>query len=290
MNPEDRLRQAINDRTNAVQPSADGLTQIQEKLMEAQRRDQGRNHLLIGLGAAAAIVAVVIAAVVLTGDDDKRVDSADPGSSTTIVDETTTSTTAPPSTTTTAPPVAEVDPSVPLFPVPSDGLRYDDPKVLATDFAQEILGFSRLVVGDFQQGDSRSGEVPVRRTSTGPVTTILVRQLDDGHWWVIGATTDDITLTAPANRATVTSPVHLEGESIAFEAVVNVSLYADAAKKLVVGEGTVMGGGTEKGPFTGSLDYDLQGSGAKYGVLVLYTLSAEDGTVVNATAIRVRFG
>ena len=40
-----------------------------------------------------------------------------------------------------------------------------------------------------------------------------------------------------------------------------------------------MGGGTEVGPFDGSLSYDLMGSGAKYGVLVLYTVSAEDGVL-----------
>jgi hypothetical protein len=293
--PEDRIRQALNARASSVEPSPDGLDKIQERLMESERSTLNRNRMLIGLGSAAAVLLIVLAIVIFTKDDNKVATVTSSSTSSTEPTTTSTSTTAttgtsvPPPTSTTNPAPGKLDASVPLYPVPSNGLRYDDPKQAATDFAQEILGFSRLVVGSFQQGDSRSGEVQVRRTSTGSVTTILLRKLEDDHWWVIGANTDNIVLTSPANRATVTSPVHLTGKSIAFEAVVNVSIYADAAKKLVVGEGTVMGGGTEVQPFAGDVAYDLMGSGAKYGVVVLYTQSAEDGTVVEATAIRVRF-
>ncbi len=56
MTPEDRLRQAIEARTSRVEPSADALSRIEEKLMDAQRSDN-RKRVLIGLGAAAAVVA-----------------------------------------------------------------------------------------------------------------------------------------------------------------------------------------------------------------------------------------
>jgi hypothetical protein len=286
MNPEDRLRQAINARTQSVEASSDGLAQIEEKLMEAQRRDRNQNRLLIGLGAAAAVVAVIIAAVVLTGDDDKKLDVADNISSTTATTDGATTTTEGPTTTTPM----SVDPSMPLFPVPTNGLRYDDPREAAKDFALELVGFQAPIVGDFQQGDSRSGEVQIKAKSNGAITTVLVRKLEDDHWWVIGATTDDIVLTSPKRGDAVTSPVRLQGQSIAFEAVVNVTIYADAAKKLVVGEGFVMGGGSEVAPFDGEIAYDLQGSGAEWGVIVLVERSAEDGFPRNATAVRVRFG
>jgi hypothetical protein len=287
MNPEDRLRQAIDARTQSVEPSSDGLDKIEEKLMEAQRSDRNQKRLLIGLSAVATIVAVVLGAVVLAGDEDKKVDVADgTTSSTTPTTVATTTTTGGPTTTTLVP----VDPSMPLFPVPTNGLRYDDPVEVAKDFAIELVGFQAPIVGEFQQGDSRSGEVPIKAKSNGTVTNVLVRQLEDDHWWVIGATTDDIVLTSPERGDTVTSPVRLKGESIAFEAVVNVTIYADAAKKLVVGEGFVMGGGTEMAPFDGTVEYDLQGSGAEWGVIILVERSAEDGFPRNATAVRVHFG
>ncbi len=62
MTPEDRLRQAIEARTSRVEPSADALSQIEEKLMDAQRSDN-RKRVLLGLGAAAAVIAVVLAAL-----------------------------------------------------------------------------------------------------------------------------------------------------------------------------------------------------------------------------------
>ena len=65
MTPEDRLRQAMEARASQVEPSADTLSRIEEKLMDAQRSDT-RKRLLLGLGAAAAVVALVVAALVLT--------------------------------------------------------------------------------------------------------------------------------------------------------------------------------------------------------------------------------
>ena len=59
MTPEDRLRQAMESRASRVEPSPDGLSRIEEKLMDAQRSDN-RKRLLLGLGAAAAVVAVVL--------------------------------------------------------------------------------------------------------------------------------------------------------------------------------------------------------------------------------------
>ena len=58
MTPEDRLRQAMEARASGVEPSADALSRIEEKLMDAQRSDN-RKRVLIGLGAAAAVAAVV---------------------------------------------------------------------------------------------------------------------------------------------------------------------------------------------------------------------------------------
>ena len=47
----------------------------------------------------------------------------------------------------------------------------------ARGFATDYVGFTDPIVGEFQQGDARSGEVPVQATVIGPITTVLVRQL-----------------------------------------------------------------------------------------------------------------
>ena len=62
MSTEDRLRQAIDARASQVEPSADALSRIEEKLMDAQRSDN-RKRVFLGLGAAAAVVAIVIGAI-----------------------------------------------------------------------------------------------------------------------------------------------------------------------------------------------------------------------------------
>ncbi len=283
--PEDRLRRAIATRTNAVEPSPDSLDQIQEKLMDAQQTDRNRSRVLIGLGAAAAVVAIVLAAVLVTQDDnDSTVDVADQTS--TSADSSTSSTSA--TTATAETPTGGVDPSQTVYP--TSGIRYDDPNQAASDFVVDIIGMENPVMSDFEAGDSRSGEITVQRRPGQAKTTLFLRQLEDDNWYVIGAVTENITLTSPENRATVTSPIRLQGESIAFEAQVNVLVFADAEERTVVGEGFVMGGGSEVAPFDGEVEYDLGGREVTWGTVVMLTYSAEDGTVVEFTATRVRFG
>ncbi len=152
----------------------------------------------------------------------------------------------------------------------------------------DYLHMVNPVINQFQQGDARSGEVPVQPSTTGPVTTVLVRQLgSDNSWWVLGAGTAAINLTEPAWDASITSPVRLKGTCIAFEGTVQTQVREDNNKK-PLGEGYVTGGSMAMGPFGGVLTFAKATS--KYGAVVLYTTSAENGTVTEATVIRVRFG
>ncbi len=140
----------------------------------------------------------------------------------------------------------------------------------------------------YRAGDTRSGEIPIRATATGPVTTVLVRQLArDTSWWVLGAVSDAIVINQPSARSAVRSPFVLTGVSTAFEGVVNVTLRSDALASPLV-QTTVMGGANGvMGPFHATLHFASTSS--RYGVLVLYTRSAKDGSVTEASAIRVRF-
>ena len=162
MTPEDRLRDAIRSRTSRVEPSADALQHIEEKLMEAQQHDN-RNRVFLGIGSAAVIIAVIVGVLALTGDDDPV--SSD-GTTTTSETTTTEDTTTTEGTTTTTT-FAGIDPALPVFPDPTTSQRFDDPKAAATAFVSDFLGFSTPIVGDFAQGDSRSGEVEVRPFDQG---------------------------------------------------------------------------------------------------------------------------
>jgi hypothetical protein len=282
MTPEDRLRQAIEARTSRVEPSADALSHIEEKLMDAQRSNN-RKRVLLGLGAAAAVVAVVLAALVVADDDD-------PVSSenTTTTSSTTTSsstTTTEPSTTTTT--FEGVDRDVTVFPDPTTSQRFDDPQSVSRAFAADLVGFSEPVVGDFQQGDSRSGEVEVRSFPQGAPMVVMVRQLEDDHWYVVGAATDSIQLTTPSSGDTITSPQPLEGQAYAFEGTVHVRLFVDGVQEPVAETFVTGRGDGVLGPFSGELEF-ADTTGATHGVLVLNGSSGEDGSATEAAAIRVR--
>jgi hypothetical protein len=253
--------------------------------MDAQP-EPNRKRLYIGLGIGAAILAVVVGAFLLSQDDDDPV-ATDATTTTTAADETTTTTTASDETTTTAPPFQSVDPDLPVFPDPTTSRRFDDPVALATAFATDLVGMSDPVVGEFEAGDSRSGEVEVRGFAEGAPTTVLVRQLEDDSWWVIGATTDSIRLATPEPRSTITSPQELVGMAYAFEGTVNVRLFVDGTQEPIA-ETIVTGRGDGVlGDFSGELTY-TDPSGATHGVLLLSSAGGEDDAPMEATAIRVQ--
>jgi hypothetical protein len=282
MTPEDRLRAAIDARTTSVEPSTDGFHHIEEKLMDVQRSVQ-RNRLILGIAAAAAAVAVVVGVLAITRDDDKIRTAG----TTSTTDGTTSSTDSTSSSTTTSAVPATVDPTTPVFPDPASSRRFDDPVAVARAFATDMVGFSDPVLGSFAQGDSRSGEVEVRAFAQGQPTTVLVRQLEDDTWFVLGASVASIRLDTPAAGATIGSPQALAGAAQAFEGHVAVHLYVDGVNEQI-GEAFVTGRGDAMGDFTGELTFTLP-AGAQHGVLVLVEPSAKDGATIAATVIRVHF-
>lgn len=283
MTPEDRLRAAITDRTSKVEPSTDALNRIEEKLMDAQRA-ANRNRLLLGIGATAAAVAVVVGVIALT-DDDPEVDTVAPTSTTTAAGDTTTTTADTTTTTAFAP---TVDPAIPVWPRVHTSQRFDDPQAAARSFAIDFVGMTDPIVGEFQQGDSRSGEVPVQPRASGPVSTVLVRQLEDNTWFVIGSTTGDIRLDTPEALSDIDCPVRLTGEALAFEGTVQVAIRDDYTDE-PVGTGFVTGGGGPSAPFDGTVDCDLDrlDDGVHFGSIVLTTESGEDGSVWQVVVVRV---
>ena len=198
----------------------------------------------------------------------------------------TATTTTAPTTTTTAPVVSQT--ATAIWPTIASSVRYATPAAAASGFALAYLHMTDPIVGAYRAGDTRSGEVPVRGSAGGPETTVLVRQVtSDASWWVIGAATQDITINTPSTLARVSSPFAISGVSRAYEAVVNISLREDDVSAPLA-TGTTMGGSMgQLGPFHSSLAFQTPTS--TYGALVLYTISAKDGSVASASVIRLRF-
>ena len=279
MTPEDRLRQAMEARANTVDPSPDALSPIEEKLMDAQRSDN-RKRVLLGLGAAAAVVALVVGAIVLSSDDDDEPVATD-GTSTTTTEATTTTTEATTTTTT----FEGVDPAVPVFPDPTTSQRFDSADAAARGFAAWV-GYTDPVFGEYQAGDSRSGEIAIRSFPGGAPSVVALRQLEDDSWYVLGVSTDSIRLTTPQPGDTLTSPQPLVGQAYAYEGNVLVRLFADGVQE-PIGQTNVTGRGDGVlGEFSGELTF-TNDTGATYGVLVLNGTSGEDGSPVELSAIRV---
>jgi hypothetical protein len=212
-------------------------------------------------------------------------------SSTTAAPTTTTeatTTTAGATTSTTEAPSTE-QPETAVWPFASSDDRFDDPVAAATSFATDYLGFVDPVVGEFQQGDTRSGEVSIKAKEQGPVTTIFVRQVtSDDTWWVLGAATDSLRLESPEALASITSPVTLSGQSTAFEATINIEIRQDGSLEPLAEDIAMGGANGEMGPFSKELAFDAPS--AARGAVILKTYSAEDGSIMEAGVLRVAFG
>lgn len=261
-------------------------------------RDPSRRSLVIGAGSALAVLAGAILAVVIARNDDNDGISTDATTEvpatvspttavpTSAVPTTTPATSAAPSSTQPAT-LSSEEAAVVVWPWPDGATRFDDPVAAAKSFAIDLVGFEAPILGEMRQGDSRSGEVPVRPNATGPDTTVLVRQMSDGNWWVLGSTNESIQLDDPIPGTAIDNPLLLSGRARAFEGMVQVAVYQRGSTR-PLGEGFVMGSGTEElGPFTGEVWWKNPGGG--WGAVVLHTASGENGQVWQAVAVPVGF-
>ena len=282
---ETRLREALAARAATIDPSPDGLERIEEDLMSGSPNDSNRNRWIIGALSAAAVVLVLVAVTVLDDDDDTDV-TAD--TTTTTADTTTTTGSTTTEVTTTEPFAPEVDPFSVAYPSPTTSQRFESPESAAQTYATEVLGFTELELGEFREGDSRSGEVPITDRPDGPETLVLVRQMEDDTWFVLGSTVEDIQVDEPQAQDAIDSPFQTSGSALAFEGNVSVVVLTQDDPGAPIGEGFVTGSGVPPaGPFEGEISFTPP-TEETAGVLVYRTHSAEDGHVQQATSFPVR--
>lgn len=265
---------------------------------QAARRRQARVAIAGSVAAIALVAVAVLVARPGDGGGDPQDLVASPGSTTTALGDETTTTEPPVTTTTTEEPtrptsttaphavVEDPPPGTAVWTAPAGLL----PQGAAKQFARVYLGMTEFVVGEFQQGDSRSGEVAIRPSTRpgAPETVVLLRQIVDGRWSVVAANARDIRVVEPApGHVDGTPPVRVSGEGRAFEGTIDVEV---RTQDEVLGKGFVTaGGGEEYLPFAGDIEYRKPSQ--RIAAAVVFTIySAEDGSVMQASAVPIQVG
>lgn len=156
---------------------------------------------------------------------------------------------------------------------PAADVTFDDPVEAAQDFLDTVLEAGE--VGDFREGDSRSGEVDALFTGESGDrsivrSTLVLRRLgaNDG-WFVIAASSPHAEITVPEALAEVpASTLSVEGVGRGFEGTLNVSARVAGAGGEPLDLQVAQGGAAEDAiPFTSTLD--LSGTSPRDVVMVM---------------------
>ena len=235
------------------------------------RRARGRWFLA---ALAAAAVALAIALILINMEDD---DGAETTSGSSI-----------PATTATSPGTTLTDAEAATVVWPTPGAAtYDDPATAVRDFAEELIGFSAPQLGEFQQGDSRSGEIAVQPNANGPTTTVLVRRMSDDSWYVTGSSAADIVLDEPAAGSAIDHPLQVAGTAATPSGEVEVRVFVRGQSE-PLGQGAIATSrGSVAGPFTGEVSWVNPGGG--WGSVVAVSVDPTDGEALQGTAVPVGF-
>lgn len=231
---------ALGDGGSAADP--DGMTSFDNQ----QRRAR------VGRLPARVLVGALGVSFLLAACGDDTTDTT--ASTTTTVED----------TTTTSGPVVLDQPAI----WPAADVVFDTPEAAAEDFVGTVLGVPPAL-GEFQQGDARSGEIEVLSLGEGSSATPVVRSLlllrqlgpDDG-WFILAAVNDNETITAPASMSEVAAgPLTVEGVGRGFEAnvVVTALVAGDASRQL---DQAITQGGALETPEPYSVSLDLSGAAA----------------------------
>ncbi|HEV2809518.1 MAG TPA: Gmad2 immunoglobulin-like domain-containing protein [Acidimicrobiales bacterium] len=300
MNIDERLRAALHRRAGGIEPGEGGWRQIQQRVDEADRRRR-RRWAAGATGAVAAAVLLVVAVASFGGGQTVESGPAAPPPAT--------ASTEPPVPTSLAPPPTEESAHgfSGIWPfrtraelsayLGTGASHYDDPAEVARAFAVEYLAMVDPVVtapsglgpdGTFDVVVQPRGEGG-RIIEPGVLETTVKLDPEGPAWNVLNATSPDIRLDGATFGRAATSPLTVSGESSTFEGTVQVEVRQDGMEAgEALGRGIVTGGaGPGLGPFSGQVSFDP--ASTDEGTLLLYTTSAADGSVQQATVVDVFF-
>jgi hypothetical protein len=287
---EDRLSDALEAEGAQVLPGYGSLDTIQARVGAVRRRRRA----VLAAGTTLALVVAVVALPLLVGDRERVRTDTPPAAS---------PTSAPPGPGTTAPTTvvpgaADVDElrDTLLWPSP-DGPGIDDPREAVRSFVTDVVGLADAPLSDFRAQRPDLGEVDVyERSEDGSprsrvASTVAVRRFDDGRWFVISASSDDVAITSPTWLTAVSSPLEVSGEGHGYEGTIIVSLRArsSASEPDPLASVPVQGGSGEAlEPFSGDLEFAAQSPDT--GILLASDSGAFEGQILRFTAVAVRLG
>jgi hypothetical protein len=294
---EESVRRALHRHAGGIEPGGGSQERIQQRVHETRRR---RRLGWAGgaTGAVATAVLLVVAVSSLAGNGSRVVETGPAGTGSMP--------TAPPDSLVKGPPPVPSNLPVPgIWPfhttasleayLDSGDTRYDDPAEVARAFASEYLGMVDPVVGE-PSGPGPDGTLDVvvqphgeggRVLEPGVLETTIKLDPVGPPWSVLYATSADILLDGPVSGREVTSPVTVTGESRAFEGTVDIEVREDGmGAGEALGRGFVTGGaGPDLGSFSGEVSFEP--ASTDQGALVLFTTSAADGSVQQATVVDI---
>jgi hypothetical protein len=136
------------------------------------------------------------------------------------------------------------------------------PEEAAENFVAEVLGVP-VNLGEFQQGDSRSGEIEVLAPGEDGQGAAIVRSVlalrqlgtQDG-WFILAALNDNAAISTPESMAEVASgPLTVKGSARGFEGNISVTAFLAGDADTEFDQATTQAGSAETPePFTIELD------------------------------------
>jgi hypothetical protein len=153
---------------------------------------------------------------------------------------------------------------------------FEAPEAAAEDFVAKVLGVPPTL-GEFRQGDSRSGEIEVFSPGEGDAGRavvrglLLLRQLGPDHgWFVLAAVNENASIAVPGSgEHVVAGPLAVEGVARGFEANVVVTAFVAGVAGEELDQQITMGGAFETPePFSVTLDLSQASPGDTLVLLV----------------------
>lgn len=169
-----------------------------------------------------------------------------------------------------------------LWPPPEDAR--DDPLHAARSFVEEYIGVDDPALSEFREGGSGAGEVDVyRRGEDGRrldavVSSLSLRRLEAGNWFVTSARSAEVELNTPEPHAEIASPLRVRGRGRGFEGNVVLEVREQYAIGPLAQQPTTAGSLDRLAPFSAELTFDA--GGATTGAIVATTgsgIAAADG-------------
>jgi hypothetical protein len=163
----------------------------------------------------------------------------------------------------------------------------------ARSFVSEVVGMVHPAGGQARLTAKGTATVDFRATAEdgspipGPPTVVVFNRYG-ASWMVVGTLCDAIRVSAPSTGQTITTPLAVSGQAVAYEGTVVVRILEPAGGRLVeVGRGVVTGGGMQLAPFHGQIAFRQPGGGM--GWVVFHEESAVNGQVIRATTVTIQY-